>query len=456
MKRIIRRIVTTVCCVTIISIVAVAILYFCSAVRKNQSLSADAKVTEETEEQDSQTVFGQMAGLSEAASVLETTEQNAAEAPEEPEASEDNLASSQNLTQERTMLSAPDVRADRVSSSQIELCWSDADDALIECYIIEKYDNRKAAFDIGWQTVGQVKSGEKNAGDSYRFTDSLLSTEPQQYVYRIIPKVLDVTKYYAPESEHVLCSNIRICIDPGHYAGKNAVESDRSYGYAEGDFTLLVSLELSDILKQKYGISTSLTRDSGSITLSGYTDEELDSAHISLRGSYAAKAGCDLFLSVHTNSNQDNANGAATYEQPVSINKPMVIANDLAMSSDEVLSLCNSIGENLAATNFELGTSAYREFIPASRKTVREWTVDYNDSTEEQGTVVYRYGSKGQQFYGVLRGAQESGVPGIIVEHGYHSVPEMRDAAMNGDLKSQWAKDDADGIAEGYGFLAFD
>ena len=400
------------------------------------------EVMTETTEPVGEAILSQMTELSEDMLVAKTAQQSGTEVPEEPAVPEEP---------EREMLPILDVSAKRVSSSQIELCWSDVNDALVDSYVIEKYDNRKAASDTEWQPVGEVKSGETVSENSYRFTDSLLSTEPQQYVYRVIPKTADDAKHYALESGHVLCSNLYICIDPGHYAGKNAVEGELSYGYAEGDFTLLVSLELSDILQQKYGIATCLTRNSGSITLSGYTDEVLDSAHISLRGSYAAKMGCDLFVSVHTNSNQDDVNGAATFEQPIAINKPIVIANDLAVSSDQVLSLCNSIGENLAKTNYELGIAAYREFIPASRETVREWTDDYNDSTQEQGTVVCRHGSSGQ-YYGVLRGAQNSGIPGIIVEHGFHSVPQVREAAMTGNLKSLWAEDDADGIAAGYGF----
>lgn len=449
MQKIKRQIMITVCCIATVSSIAVIALCIYSARSDRQSSSAGVLGQEdgspgngsveaaETEGPDS-TFLAQMTELGERQPVSEETEVPSPGDLSTPESQKETL-------------SALHVSAKRVSSSQIELGWSDANAALIDCYVIERYDNRKAADDAGWQTVGEVKSGETADGNSYRFTDSLLSTEPQQYVYRVVPKAVDESKYIVSESGHVLCSNIYICIDPGHYAGKNAVEGEQSYGYAEGDFTLLLSLELCDILSKKYGIATCLTRDSGSITLSGYTDESLDSAHIALRGSYAAKMGCDLFMSVHTNSNQDDANGVPTYEQPISINKPMVIANALALSSDEVLSLCNAVGENLAETNFEFGTSAYREFIPASKETVREWTVDYNDSTEEQGTVVYRYGSKGE-FYGVLRGAQNAGVPGIIVEHGYHSVPQMREAAMTGNLKSQWARDDADGIAAGYGF----
>ena len=62
-----------------------------------------------------------------------------------------------------------------------------------------------------------------------------------------------------------------------------------------------------------------------------------------------------------------------------------------------------------------------------------------------------RHGNHGQ-YYGVLRGAEEAGIPGVIIEHGYHTVAEMRDAAKNGDLNNKWADADAKGIASALGF----
>lgn len=41
------------------------------------------------------------------------------------------------------------------------------------------------------------------------------------------------------------------------------------------------------------------------------------------------------------------------------------------------------------------------------------------------------------------------GVPGLIIEHGFHTVAAMRRAAMQGDLAAQWAEGDA----AGYDFL---
>ena len=78
------------------------------------------------------------------------------------------------------------------------------------------------------------------------------------------------------------------------------------------------------------------------------------------------------------------------------------------------------------------------------------WTDEWNDSLKTSGTICYRTGDDGQDYYGVLRGASVAGVPGLIIEHGFHTVPEMRRLAAEGVLKTQWAMADAAGIAEGF------
>ena len=88
--------------------------------------------------------------------------------------------------------------------------------------------------------------------------------------------------------------------------------------------------------------------------------------------------------------------------------------------------------------------------VPAGE--IREWTDAYNDATNVEGTVCRRMGQSGD-YYGVLRGAANVGVPGMIIEHGFHTVPEMRGTAKTGELAKAWARADAEGIAEGFGFL---
>ena len=192
------------------------------------------------------------------------------------------------------------LKAQRLSADQIVIEWSDDQDGLISSYIVQKYDNRNDNREHLWINVGEVSTGDHSRGNPYTFTDKLESSEPQQYVYRVLPQFRDESVYVAADEPGVLCSNIKICIDPGHYAGKN----EAGDGYAEGDFTLNLALELKNLLEAEYGITVCMTRDSGSISIGGYKDAALDNGHISLRGTYAAEEGCDLFVSVHTNANE--------------------------------------------------------------------------------------------------------------------------------------------------------
>ena len=251
----------------------------------------------------------------------------------------------------------------------------------------------------------------------------------------------------APDTDDIL-----ICIDPGHYAGSYTMTGENIYGYTEGDFTLRLALRLRQILKEQYGIHSILTRETGSITLGGYTNGELDGGHISLRGEYAR--GCSYFISLHTNANEDNANGFPTCQQPASITKAIVIVNQPALQSETALRMAEAIGRNLSDINFRLGLSATDAFAGiSSGDPVIEWTKEKNDQLNAEGFICQRLGSHGD-YYGVLRGSANAGVPGMIVEHGFHTVAKMRRLAMEEDLCELWAGADARGIAEGLGIQA--
>ena len=230
-------------------------------------------------------------------------------------------------------------------------------------------------------------------------------------------------------------TNLILCIDPGHFEGKNAVTSD-DLGYAEGDFSLALAIELEKTLKETYGISSKLTRNSGTITIDGYEDRQLDSSHISLRGELAKD--CDLFVSLHTNANLENAGGSPTEQQPISINKPIIFVNSVALDNPTSLRIANEVGSRLAAASFDQGLSETKAFREAQKQEVLEWTDAYNDSRDKEGTVCKRTGTKGD-YYGVLRGASNVQVPGLIIEHGFHTVSKVRQAAVK-DEKWSGAK----------------
>ena len=223
-------------------------------------------------------------------------------------------------------------------------------------------------------------------------------------------------------------------------------------GVSDRDFVLELALELCNVLKEKFGIDSCLTRETDSITLGGYTDFELDSAHISLRGEYAAEEDCDLFVSLHTNSNEEDANGYPTFFQPMGVSKPIIFVNSVALDSERAIKIANATGTKLASVNFELGLAETDEFCEVKMGAIEEIVHGYNDSATEIGTVVIRKGKKDPDYYGVLRGASNVGVPGMIIEHGHHSVPVVRRAAACGALTEAWANADAEGIAYGFGF----
>ncbi len=288
---------------------------------------------------------------------------------------------------------------------------------------------------------------ENNSGEEIlAYEDKLNSDKPIQYEYRIDVEVSDANKYEAILSEEILTSNIILCIDPGHFAGRNTVTAD-GVDYCEGDFTLEIGKELKSILEKQYGVTVRMTRDTGTITIGDYTDGDLDYHNISLRGESAN--GCNMFISLHTNANEENANGYGTDSQPIDINKPFVIVNAIGIQDETTMKIANMVGKNLVQASYELGIAKEDKFEQAEGE-LKEWNNEWNDSLEQKSSVCKRT-ENGEDYYGVLRGATAVDVPGMIIEHGHHTVVETRKAAQAGTLKEAWAQADAKGIVEGLG-----
>lgn len=242
----------------------------------------------------------------------------------------------------------------------------------------------------------------------------------------------------------------KICIDPGHYEGGNQIYGEKSYGYAEGDFTLQVAIELQKILLEKYGIESCITRSARVINLPGYTIEDMGSVGLESRVEVAMEQDCDFLFSIHTNANLPDANQYPTLLQPIQITKTIVLVNAICCDDATWISVANEVGKNLSKVNVEEGFAEDRPFLAGKPGSVPEWTDAWNDSLTATGAVLCRHGERGD-YYGLLRCAAENGLPAVIVEHGFHTVPEMRNVAMNGDLAQRWAEADADGIALGLG-----
>ncbi|HAG12876.1 MAG TPA: hypothetical protein DCG49_03315 [Ruminococcus sp.] len=155
-------------------------------------------------------------------------------------------------------------------------------------------------------------------------------------------------------------SNIRICLDAGHYGKYN--HSPVNSAYWESDFTWKMHLYLKEEL-ERYDIEVITTRP----------NQETD---LALEDRGKTSEGCDLFLSIHSNAGPASADG------------PLACCA-INGSADELgLMLANKVADVM--------------------------------QTRERGSIWKREGLRGD-WYGVLRGATSVGTPAILLEHSYHT-----------------------------------
>ncbi len=158
-------------------------------------------------------------------------------------------------------------------------------------------------------------------------------------------------------------AKIKICLDAGHYSKYN--QSPVVPEYYESDMAWKLHLKLKKYLEE-YGIEVITTR----------TKQKKD-MKLTARGK-AAK-GCDLFMSIHSN--------AATKE---SVDYPVAFV-PIDGSAD-------ALGEQLAKC------------------------IEQTMGTKQSGRSMSRKSEKGNwDYYSVINGAISVGVPGIILEHSFHT-----------------------------------
>ena len=183
----------------------------------------------------------------------------------------------------------------------------------------------------------------------------------------------------------------KICIDAGHEGKYNRSPANKSY--YESDMNWKLHLLLKKYLEE-YGIEVILTRDNQDKELGVYD-----------RGKLAK--GCDLFISIHS-----NATGHGLDE---SVDYPVVIV-PLDGKSDK-------LGNSLATC------------------------IENVMETKQKGRIYKREGNRGE-YYGVIRGAVAVGVPGLILEHSFHTNTRSTNWLLNDDNLDKMAKAEAKVIAE--------
>lgn len=353
---------------------------------------------------------------------------------------------------------ASGLRTAKVDSKNIRLTWNDKADPYVTAYHVDRYDT----YANKWiNNYYQVKSDRKAGSNTYTMTDRLTSAAPRQYYYRIRVDVANANAY-APETNGVWGSNIKICIDPGHFLKNNG----GTYGYYESEANFIMARALAVYLKSE-GIDYYMTRNNANITLGGYTNLD-NSPQLEARGHAAKYNNCDYFLSIHTNANNADANGRDTIHQLSALNKTIVFVNSTIYNKRHTtgLRIANNLGQYVTNANKRLkittnnwnpisryGNNAYHFYTSAWFPTVyNDMFTRYNDEIYHFGYVVYRQASLGD-YYAVLRAAAQDSIPGILIEHSYHTVPEFCKRFMgNPTVAKAYALADARAIAHGLGF----
>lgn len=186
---------------------------------------------------------------------------------------------------------------------------------------------------------------------------------------------------------------MKICLDAGHYGKYN--QSPVNKAYWESEFTWKFHLLLKSEL-EKYGVQVITTR----------ADQVKDLGLVS-RGRKAA--GCDLFISVHSNAcNSESA--------------------DHPLACCCISGKCDVLGLEIAQT------------------------VQRVMGCKQPGRITKKKGDYGNyDWYSVLHGAALVGVPGVLMEHGFHTNRANTEWLLKNENLEKLAEAEAATIAAYYG-----
>ena len=191
-----------------------------------------------------------------------------------------------------------------------------------------------------------------------------------------------------------------IMLDAGH-AGK--YNKGIIKGYWESQMTWSLTNKLKKELEKYPGVVVSLTKKS-----------LYDDPYIYDRGQMAK--GYDLFISIHSN-----------WASAQSADYPLTIVS--SKYKPELYKAAQPLGKLLAYN---------------VKKTMK--------TRQEPQVWIKRLSTNGQDWYGVLRGCASVNVPGVIIEHSFHSNKRSCSWLMKDSNKNKMAKSEAEVIANYYGF----
>lgn len=190
---------------------------------------------------------------------------------------------------------------------------------------------------------------------------------------------------------------LKICLDAGHF-GKQNNNPKVSPVYWESLMAWELHLLLKEALEEYRNVTVITTR----------ADETKDMG-LEARGRYSR--GCDLFVSLHSNACDTE-----------SVDRPVVIY--------PVSGKCGALAEKLA----QCVKSVMQTNDPS--RTYQRWNSAHN-----------------ADYYGVIRGAASVGVPGLIIEHSFHTNTRAAKWLQSTANLRALAEEEAAVLAEEYGLV---
>ncbi len=216
-------------------------------------------------------------------------------------------------------------------------------------------------------------------------------------------------------------ANVVVVLDPGHGGSDSgAVGNFGGKQYVERDINQKIANACKAELEKVSGITVYLTRGSASESLHGSVGNDLQ-----WRCDYAHSVGADLFVSLHCNAavTPNSRYGAEVYV-------PNSSYSSQAYNVGKTVG--TTIGKKLAALGIANGATYTRS--------------SENGTKYSDGTIA--------DYYAVIRGCKEYGIPAMIVEHAYVNHQGDCEKYFSSDDKIYaLGKADAQGIAENLGLL---
>ena len=203
----------------------------------------------------------------------------------------------------------------------------------------------------------------------------------------------------------------KICLDAGHYGKYNRSPAVKTY--YESEMTWKLHLKLKAEL-ESYGFVVTTTRSNQATDLG-----------LIARGKKAK--GCDFFLSIHS-----NAVGSRVDENVDHI----VIMRLIDDNTTDIDEKSKALAEKLAPviTNV-MGVKQKNYRIPANKS-----------SYDRNGDGILN-----DNYYGVLHGCRQVGVPGLILEHSFHTNTRSTEWLLVDSNLDKLAKAEAEVIAKHFG-----